>query len=391
MNREEAMKKALYGTTALCAAGMLGAPGAAAESIELGLGGFMNSFVVVGDGDLDSEDDNTGSIGFWRDGEVHFNGSYRHDSGITFGAHVELEVFSDTGDGTIDQIDENYIFLSGDFGRVVVGSENSAAYLMHYTAPETAIAINSGWVSTFMPAVADWGDAGEARTLYTTYLDYGNDENQITYFTPRIEGFQLGISYAPSVTDSQGEEARGGQPADHDTDFHNGVGFGANYQGDLSGVGVAASFGYVRKQSPDRYDSLGAEDYQGINFGLNMSYAGFTFGGSYANIFGGEFSVGEDENGDEALTGSAEGQSFHIGVAYDSGPWRVGGGYLWGESEDSTQNSDDDTSHYATGGVSYTLAPGIQAQTSIVYGRTADEGGAEREGIVGAAGLRFSF
>src|SRR3546814_8833431 len=34
-----------------------------------------------------------------------------------------------------DQIDESYLWFQGDFGKLVLGSENSAAYLMSYGAP----------------------------------------------------------------------------------------------------------------------------------------------------------------------------------------------------------------------------------------------------------------
>ena len=48
------MKRALFGTTALVAAGALLAPAAQAEEgIKLGLGGYMNNFFGVGDVDND--------------------------------------------------------------------------------------------------------------------------------------------------------------------------------------------------------------------------------------------------------------------------------------------------------------------------------------------------
>ena len=94
---------------------------------------------------------------------------------------------------------------------------------------------------------------------------------------------------------------------------------------------------------------------------------------------------------ESVLADSAEGQSFHVGIAYDTGAWRIGGGYFYGASEGSLGDPGEDISHFATGGIQYTLAPGIRAQASIIYGHTEDEGGAVNEGVVGAAGLRFSF
>jgi outer membrane protein OmpU len=191
------MKKVLYGTTALVAAGVLGAGSAAAEGISLGLGGYMNTyFSVAGIDEASSTTADYNPTGLFSDGEVHFKGEYKHDNGITFGVNVQLEAFGTANTG--DTIDEKYIEVKGDFGRVVAGSENSAAYIMHYAAPTVGLPINSGWVTVFIPQPA--GMIGTFRgTLGSTYLDFGNDENVITYYTPRFSGFQLGVTYAPSV------------------------------------------------------------------------------------------------------------------------------------------------------------------------------------------------
>ncbi len=80
------MKKVLYGTTALCAAGMLGATGAAADGIELGIGGYMNTLFSAGGNNATAGRDfyrgtpadeaDYNPTGLWADGEVWFLGSY---------------------------------------------------------------------------------------------------------------------------------------------------------------------------------------------------------------------------------------------------------------------------------------------------------------------------
>ena len=47
------MKKVLYGSTALVAAGALASPAAAEEGVKLGLGGYYNTYFWVGDYDED--------------------------------------------------------------------------------------------------------------------------------------------------------------------------------------------------------------------------------------------------------------------------------------------------------------------------------------------------
>ena len=88
------MKKLLYGSTALVAAGAMAVtPAAAEEGVKLGLGGYYNTFFWIGDQDeADADPRNLGATGLFNEGEVHFKGSTTLDNGITFGAQLELEI-----------------------------------------------------------------------------------------------------------------------------------------------------------------------------------------------------------------------------------------------------------------------------------------------------------
>ena len=371
------MKKVLYGTTALVAAGVLGSGAASADGISMGIGGYMNTFFSVGGIDEDSSTTaDYNATGLLSDGEVHFKGNYKHDNGITFGVHVELEA----GSGG-DQIDEKYITIVGDFGRVVAGSENSAAYIMHYSAPTVGLYVNTGWVSTFIPLPAGV-DAGNRSPGLSTYLDFGNDENVVTYYTPRFSGFQLGVTYAPTVI-GNGDGKNFPVEADTETEYHNGFAVGVNFVEDFNGFGVAASAGYRRATVDDTRDALGAEDYQAISFGLNLSYAGFTIGGSYANEMDGKASAGN--------TVQQKGYAWDVGVSYAMGPWSVGATYFHGEIEGDLAISAEDEMDAINVGVAYQVGPGISAQGGVMWGEWDTEEGENQSGVVGYAGLRFNF
>ena len=98
------MRKVLYGSTALVAAGTLAAtPAVAEEGISLGVGGYWNSFFAFGDyseGDSDPRD--LGNTGIFNEGEVHFKGKTTLDNGITFGVQIELEGFQ-SGDQIVEK------------------------------------------------------------------------------------------------------------------------------------------------------------------------------------------------------------------------------------------------------------------------------------------------
>jgi outer membrane protein OmpU len=374
------MKKVLYGTTALVAAGVLGAGSAAAEGISLGLGGYMNTyFSVAGIDEASSTTADYNPTGLFSDGEVHFKGEYKHDNGITFGVNVQLEAFGTANTG--DTIDEKYIEVKGDFGRVVAGSENSAAYIMHYAAPTVGLPINSGWVTVFIPQPA--GMIGTFRgTLGSTYLDFGNDENVITYYTPRFSGFQLGVTYAPSVV-ANGDGKNFPVEADTETEYHNGFAVGMNFVEDFNGFGVAISGGYRRATVDDARDAAGADDYQAISAGVNLSYAGFTIGGSYANELDGAATAGN--------VAQTKGYSWDAGVSYAAGPWAVGATYFHGENEGLLSVAGEDQLDAVEVGVSYQVGPGISARGGVMWAEWETEEGEDQSGIVGAVGLSFSF
>ncbi len=389
------MKKTLCATTALCAAATLGAQGAEADGIKLGISGFTNTFFSAGGLNTTGSRDNPGNdpdynaTGLWADGEIWFIGSYRHDNGMQFGARVELEVFaSSTSEDTISQ---HFIWVQSDLGRVEAGSRYSAAYQMHYAAPVVGLPINSGWVTVFIPANPDSTVAFVTPSV-STYIDYGDKENQITYYTPRFQGFQLGVSYAPSINFS-GDGQNFPVEADKNTQYSNGFSIGANFVDEFDGFGVAISGGYRRSEAPSDVINAGGDDYQSASVGASFSYAGVTVGGSYANSFDGQATV---ESG--VLVNSTEGQAWDVGLAYGAGPWTIGAAYLQTEVEGAPAGTpgyvgsgNDDKLYAATAGLDYALGPGINASGGVMYGRWSAESGAVNTGVIAAAGLTLSF
>ncbi|MEO1192701.1 MAG: porin [Pseudomonadota bacterium] len=389
------MRQRLLASSAICAAALVPSQHALADGIELGIGGFKNTVFsagglnTTGSRDDPGNDPDYNATGLWADGEVWFLGSYKHDNGLNFGARVEMEVFaSSTSEDTISQ---HFIFVSGDFGRVEAGSRYSAAYQMHYAAPVVGLPINSGWVTVFIPANPD-SDVTFVTPAVSTFIDFGDKENALTYYTPRIQGFQLGLTYAPAISGS-GDGQNFPVEADRDTQYYNGFSVGVNFVDDFDGVGVALSGGYRRSDAPNEILDAGGQDYQAVSFGAEFSYAGVTIGGSYANSFDGQATV---EGG--VLTNTTEGQAWDVGLAYGQGPWTVGAAYLQTEVEGAPAGTpgfigsgNDDKLYAATVGIDYALGPGINAIGGVMYGRWSAESGAVNTGVIAAAGLTLRF
>ncbi|MGZ0190593.1 MAG: porin, partial [Alphaproteobacteria bacterium] len=183
------MKKSLLATTAmaaLCAVAVAG-PASAAEKIKIGVGGYMEQWFGFADNKQATGGD-FGGFDQQSDGEIHFKGSTKLDNGITVGVNVQLEAQTDGG----DQIDEQFAYISGSFGRIILGSENSASYLMHYGNSSQGVGTDSGDHSGWIRGMDFTGARTNGRGP-------DNDSEKLTYITPRMQGFQLGASYVPEI------------------------------------------------------------------------------------------------------------------------------------------------------------------------------------------------
>ena len=278
---------------------------------------------------------------------------------MKFGVDIQLE-----GNTSGDTIDESFIFIKGSFGQILIGSENSAGYKMSYGAPDsTWIGVNSGSTSQFMPWATGFRTIRETSFLE---VDGNNDAQRLTYFTPRFSGFQLGASYARDAN-------QGGGQADLDTELGNIFDVGANYVNTLGGVDVALAGRYGTA------DAAAGDDPTVYAIGLNLGFAGFTVGGSYAG-----------QDGGQAVN---EGNFWDVGASYTTGPWAASLTYSQSDGDDGTENM------RIIGGASYKLGPGVKAGAYAGYaendrvGRNAagDITTPSGEGFYVGTGVKLNF
>ncbi|MEA1938519.1 MAG: porin, partial [Pseudomonadota bacterium] len=229
------MKKILLAGTAIFAsAAMLASPAAAADGLKLGIGGYFSAYGVYL-----SQDDSAGEIAadtrnhfMRRESEIHFNGETTLDNGLTVGIDIQLE-----GETAADQIDESFIYMSGMWGKIIIGSENSAAYLLQVAAP-TADGNFDGMDPNYN-IVTRATNAAEYR-----YAQLGTgDMDKITYISPDYNGFKAGISYTPELLEEAAPTLAASLdniPGDYDTAFD----IAARYDGMFEDVKFGIGAGY---------------------------------------------------------------------------------------------------------------------------------------------------
>ena len=255
------MNKLLIGTAA---AALLTLP-AVAGPMAVTVGGYYNA--VVYSQDVDNTD--TRDVGIHNDAEIYFKGKGTTNSGLEIGFMVQLEA---EGSGESDHIDENYVYVKGDFGKVEIGAENNAPYKQQVAAPKIF-----GW-KTYDNNFETWGGKvnGNKISNFDKPLMDGIDSDalKINYYTPTINGFQLAASYTPDVSDTSGDS---GLYADSGSGTA--TAFGIKYSGTMGGIKVKASYG-VNELDED----TGVAEAEDEAFGLSISSGKLTVGGNFQTV-----------------------------------------------------------------------------------------------------------
>ena len=359
------------GTTALVAAGFAVQDARAADPISLSVGGYQNwgTYFASDDGNEDAD-----SFGIRYEGEVHFKGKTVLDNGLEVGVRFELEGEEQAG----DQMDETYAYVEGSFGTLRIGNDDAASYSMATAAP----------YATYI-----WGlntpsfSIGAEGNTMSTFAGVGiGDSASVMYFTPVLNGIQLGVSFAPEA----GTERRPSSSYEPDPEGSQAWSVAARYDGAMGGIGVTLAAGYASwdvepvaavaavdgvfaDAANDIYRNSEIKDEDNDivvkapvaaaaakpassptdwDIGLVLSMDNISVGGSYREM--------------DPDDGSDETTNYDLGVGYGEGPWGVS--LNWGRSSDG--DADNDMYRLLT---TYSLGAGVGLTGAVGMNRPEKE------------------
>jgi len=373
------MKRLLLGTTALVAAAAIGVPAQAAEKIKLSLGGYFQAYWGYA-----NEEDGVGEVGanrrnhgFYREGEIYFRGETELDNGITIGVNVQLEA-----ETAADQIDESYIYFEGGFGRIELGAIDGAHARTHVWNPGAF----GGGGPDFATAIWPNSPAGNSVGSVVTYGGYfvSGDREKISYFTPRVGGLQVGVSYMPERCEAfsgctQNTRLPPDNTAGQQSEIYE---IGGNFKqkfGDVAfSISAGTSSGNV--ETANAGTGAGSEDQDDMSVHANLGFGAFTVGVGYR----------EDDQG---RAGNNEINAWKISGSYKMGPWTFGAGLANQSVEVGAGNGDDELSTYAIG-FNYAYGPGMTIRAGVEQYDWDDNAGvatAEQTATSVTVGTRISF
>jgi outer membrane protein OmpU len=380
------MKKVLLGTTALVAAGVLGAETAQAAFDVTVRGNYTAIYGFV------KEDDGPGEQGFRRqnqalnqDAEAHVRFQQTFDNGITVGGRIEIEGATHvpgtpsvlSGSAGSDQIDEKWGFIRGGFGEFRFGDEDDARKLLATYAPfATVVFLVNSPAFTFNNNQAPLGHA-IATNSTAPFIE--NDSAKIIYFTPVMQGFQLAASYAPDETQDRSQAGTGGTD---EAQWSNAISLAGSYTGEVAGAKVRGSVGVSRA-----YSEMSIYDDPTVwHAGLTVGFGAIKVGGGFA--MGDDLTPGTRHwnfvNATEAMT-------FELGGSYTMGATTVALNWSHGEYE-QIDNNTDSLDHMMLS-VAQALGEGVQAGGFIGRFDYDDAGilNNDNSGWQGGVGINMDF
>ena len=192
------------------------------------------------------------------------------------------------------------------------------------------------------------------NTMASVNGGFDDASQALIYVTPRVAGFQGGISFG-SDTASDGMLAatcRSVLCARSDDNFTQPVELGLTYFnefGDQLRIGGKVSFLQAEGQQSDVFV---VEQSEAWAAGINIGYSGFTLGGSYK----------ESEN----FRGDGIGYTaLDVGATYETGPW----GFMLSYGVDEYEGSGGTVleSNAVQGGVDFTLESGVSFGGGVQY------------------------
>jgi outer membrane protein OmpU len=337
-------KNLLLGTTAFMTAALIGTAVHAGtvgskDSMKVSLSGEFLFYVGMADQDF-SEGRGRGYSFNVDETEVHIEASTTAENGLTYGVNIELNAGAANGTAA----DEAYAFVGSEaWGRLEMGDNDDATDRM-YVESDDALVGRAGPDGD----AGDFFNFGSGGGIEATGNTITGDASKLTYFTPRIGGFQVGASLTP---DTGVESGTGGlTDTDNDGDFDNVIGLGVNWDGKFENVGLSLS---LTGEFGDSEDATGAEDgdLETISVGGMVTFENFAFGVGHVDFAEQGLSQAEQTAGVDA------GSYWTLGGSYSDGPWGVSANWFESSKGNTTGVSDTDI-EIASFDASYKVAPG---------------------------------
>lgn len=264
--------------------------------------------------------------------------------GMAYGTVIRLKSATDSSFSA----DETSLYAESRFGRIELGDNDGASDVLSIHMPTVGIGQINGKYVEFVPfASRPSGNIKDTGGGIFKPLD-SDDATKISYFSPRLAGFQAGFSYAPEADhQSDGEEV---QLSVLDGKQRNFIEAGLHYRTEIDAMRFRAAFTATQAWAKT---GAGRDDVSAWGAGLQTSYKGVTVGGSFT----------DNGNSNQFAGGSGDSETaWTLGLTFRKNAWDVGMNYAREDYQRAggRDNAGGNYSALVLGG-SYRITQGLSA------------------------------
>lgn len=306
-------------------------------------------------GNYASQDGSSKAVDVLRDVDVTFSGETLLSNGLTVGALVNAD-----GDTQFD-VEDSFVYASGNWGRVSLGIEDGAAFLLQVAAPSADDNVDGmeTFVTPFNIASTRLSGTRFETEVSTFGLDYDNDLtagiDKISYYTPIFSGFQAGVSYTPDVANfspaSRG--INGNNPDDQLDEYGTAWETGLRYENQISDkLGYKAGAGYTSVEVENTNSVSTIDTFTEWNIALDLDIGAYGIGGVYTENNGG-------------IKNNGESKTSVLGMDYTVGPVKYGASWLRNTREESAV--EEIKANRLAAGIIYEYGPGLSFRGTVSH------------------------
>lgn len=292
-----------------------------------------------------------------------WNGAEYNDSGTAF-----------TGGQNNVRVNQAYVWLSGAYGKAVLGDDHGASDLFVY-----APTVGEGQID------GTYTDFTDPRTLFVikpTYIDNTENSTKVTYYTPKLGNenhkIQAGVSYTPNFYDNgqnvvkynaSGATLLNGTNTAPVEDYLEAT---AQYTGQFGNIGTKFST-TIASGNGESSALTPARDFTLWGVGGQVMWNGLTVGGSYVDA--GTFGTTAGQNREQG--------AWTVGAKYEMNKVAVAASFLDGRGYNNRfsvasvggrdANYVNDQKVYGVG-ATYTWFPGMTSAADAVFVRQSRAG-----------------
>lgn len=324
---------------------------------------------------------NRNRFGFLSQGRFILNVKNQLENNIAYGAQIALNTTSRS-----DRSTPSHLFFESDAGKWEIGADKSVMTKMKITGYTHASATGGMWDVWVKPDINNLGvayvtNSGNFLDTKTRAINQVEYSRKISYYSPKLYGFQFGVTYVPDTSNNGGSPIKDDAPDNihlnkvlngYSFDIKDGVALGLTKEhkseSDIfTKISLVTEFGKVSVKQPTTSQLTGKNppvDPKGVKFhklqtyniGAEVKYGKLALSGNYANYM-------KSLTANNPVIDPADRKQsylYNLGAKYSFEKLSISTHYFYSNNKKNIIKA-------TTFGMDYKLAPGLMPYAEVTF------------------------